>query len=106
MEKMHADSDTLRPRRSPAKSRRNVVRKDQLLFKRNLYNWVVCLKILIRENLFKGKTENRDQITPSKSPQGHLAPNKNSGKKGPSQGIIQKCENHERGPCAQKIRRK
>ena len=28
---------------------------------------------------------------------------KNSGKKGPSQGIIQKCEPHERSPCAPKF---
>ena len=35
--------------------------------------------------------------------QGHLAPNKNSGKKGSIAGIIQKCEPHERSPCAPKF---
>ena len=34
--------------------------------------------------------------------QGHLAPNKNSGKKGSSRGIFQKCEPHERS-CAPKF---
>ena len=35
--------------------------------------------------------------------QEHLAPNKNSGKKGPSRGIIQKSEPHERSPSAPKF---
>ena len=46
------------------KGQRKVVRKDQLLYWRGLYNWIVCLKTLIQENLFYGKTENWDQITP------------------------------------------
>ena len=61
--------DVLRQMRSPAKSQRKVVRKDQLLYWRGLYNWIVCLKTLIRENLFYGKNENWDQITPKKSPE-------------------------------------
>ena len=35
---------------SPAKSRGKVVQKDQLLCWKSLYNWVVYLKLLIREN--------------------------------------------------------
>ena len=35
--------------------------------------------------------------------QGHLAPKKNRERKGPSQGVIQKCEPHERSPCAPKF---
>ena len=35
---------------------------------RSSYTWVVCLKITIRENLFYGKKENWNQITPSNSP--------------------------------------
>ena len=63
-----ANAYMLRRRRSPAKSRRNVVRKDQSLHWRSLYNWVVRLKILLRENLFYVNTEYVDQITPSNSP--------------------------------------
>ena len=67
-------------RKSPAKSQTEVVRKDQLLYWRSLYNWVVCLKILTRENLFHVNLEigikTRRQIL-----QRHLAPNQNSGKK-------------------------
>ena len=64
----NADSDMLRLRRSPAKKQRKVVRKDQLHYRRSLHNWVVCLKILIRENLFYVKKEDWDQNTPSNSP--------------------------------------
>ena len=32
--------------------------------------------------------------------QGFVAPRENSGKKGPSQGVMQKCEPHECNPCA------
>ena len=63
----NVDSDMLRLRRSPAKSQRKVERKDQLLKRRNLHNWVVCLKILIRENLFYVKKEDRDQTTHAKT---------------------------------------
>ena len=38
----NASSDMLRRRRSPARSHK-VVRKDQLLTRRSLYNWVVCV---------------------------------------------------------------
>ena len=64
----NVDSDTLRLMGSPEKSRRELVEKDQLPHCRSLYHWVVCLKILIRENLCNGKREIWDQITPSVSP--------------------------------------
>ena len=99
---INADSDTLRPMCSPAKSWRKVVWKGQLLYSRTLYNLVVCLKILIGEKLFYGKLENWDQIAPSHSPR-YVAPHQNSGKKGPSWGVIQKCEFHERSPCDPKF---
>ena len=35
--------------------------------------------------------------------QRHLAQNQNSGRKGTSLGIIQKCATHERSPCAPKF---
>ena len=61
--------DILRRRRSPAKSQRKVVRKDPLPCQRSQNNWVVCLEIPIRANLFHGKVEkNWDQITPSTYP--------------------------------------
>ena len=58
----------LRQRKSPRKGQRKVVRKDQLQCWRSLHNWVVYLKILIRENLFYVKKEFWDQNTPSNSP--------------------------------------
>ena len=58
----------LRQKESPAKSQREVVRKDQLRYWRSLYNWVVYLKILIRESPFYVNKENWDQSTPSNSP--------------------------------------
>ena len=78
---------------SPAKSRRKVVWKDQLPYERSLYNWVVCLKILVREQLFNGEKDNWDQITPSNSPRAHWHHKKIGERKGPSRGVIQK-------PCA------
>ena len=41
----------------------------------------------------------RDQITPSNSPRVRFTKQK-FGRKGPSRGVIQKCEPHERSPCA------
>ena len=98
----HVSSDVLRLRRSPARSRRKVVRKDQLHYWRSLHNWVVYLKILIRESLFFMTKENGDQNTWSNSPS---APGtkKNWERKSPSQAIVQKCEPHEHSPCAPKF---
>ena len=64
----NAISDMLRQKESPTRSRRKVVRKDQLRYWRSLYNWVVYLKILIRENLFYVNLESWAQNTPSNSP--------------------------------------
>ena len=46
--------------RSPEKSQRQVVRKDQLHHWRSLHNWVVYLKVLNRVSLFYVKKENWD----------------------------------------------
>ena len=73
-------SDMLGNTWSPTRSWKKVVRKDQVLHWRSLHNWVVCLKILIRESLTwtrKIGNKTRRQIL-----QKHLAPNQNSGKKG------------------------
>ena len=58
--------------RSPARSQRKMVRKDQLPYWRSLHNWVVYPKSLIRETLFHVKKENWDQNT-RQILQGHLA---------------------------------
>ena len=94
-----AISDMMRRMRCPAKSRRKVVRKDQLPYQGSPHNRVVCLEIPTREKLFYGKKENWDQITPSNSPRVRFTKQKN-GRKGRSRGVIQKCEPYERSPCA------
>ena len=55
----------LRLRRRRARSQRKVVPKDQLHYWRSLHNWVVYLKIPIRESPFHAKKENWDQNSPS-----------------------------------------
>ena len=55
-------------RKSPAKSQRKVVRKEHLHYWRSQHNWVVYLKILMRENIFYVNLENWEQNTPSYSP--------------------------------------
>ena len=79
---MNADIDMLRQRKSPAKSQKKVVRKHQLHYWRSLHSWVVYLKILIQESLFCVKKENLGSKRRRQNLQWHLAPNKNSGKKG------------------------
>ena len=64
----NADSDTLRFDGQPSEKSKKSGVKDQLPYWRSLDNWVVCLKIPIRANLFYGKGEIWDQITPSNSP--------------------------------------
>ena len=63
-----ATSDMLRQKESPTKGQRTTVLKDQLRCWRSLYNWVVYLKVLFRENLFRVTKENWDRNTPSNSP--------------------------------------
>ena len=88
-------SDTLRAMGGPVISRREVVRKDQL----RLNVWVVCL----REDLFKGKRRNLGSNHTIKFSQGTLHHVKIRERKGPSQGVMHKCEPQERNPCAPKI---
>ena len=75
-----------------------MVRKDQLPYKRSLCNWVVYLKITLRERLFFGKLENGDRITPSNSQRARGTKQK-IGK----ERVIQKCELHKRNPCARRL---
>ena len=83
-----------------------VVRKDRLHYWRSLHNWVVYLKILIRESLFDAEKENWDQNHAVKFSKATWHQMKIRERKGPSQGIVQKWEPHGRSPCAPKIRRK
>ena len=57
---------------------------------------VACSKITLRVSVFCGKLKNWDRIAPSHS-------YKFGKEKGPSQGIMQKCEPQERKPCAHKF---
>ena len=66
--RQNAISDMLRQKESPAKSERKVVQKDQLRYSRSLHNWVVYLKILIRQSLFYVNNENWDRNRPSNFP--------------------------------------
>ena len=95
----NADSDTLRLMGSWAKSRRKVVWKDQLSNKRSLYHWVVCLprKFILRE---EGKLGLNHNVKFSKDTWHHIKIRK---RKGPSRDVTQKCEPHERNPCASKF---
>ena len=63
-----AISDMLRQKESPTKGQRKVVQKDQLRYWRSPDNWVVDLKIRIRENLFYVNLENWNRNKPSNSP--------------------------------------
>ena len=85
------------------KSKKKVVRKDQLPYWTSLYNWVVYLKMRIRQNLFHVDLECWDQNTPSKLSKGTWHQIKIRERNDPSRGIIQKCALHERGPCAPKF---
>ena len=96
-----AISDMLRQKESPTRSRRKVVRKDQLRHWRSLFNWVVYLKNLLRENLFHVNLENWAQNTPWNF-QRHLTPNYNSGKK----GSIARCYPKVNASWSQSLRAK
>ena len=65
--------------------------------------WVVCPKRLSHwRSLFYRRAGKWDQIAPSNSPRArdHI---KNRERKGPSQGVLQKCEPQERSSCAAKF---
>ena len=96
----HVSSDMLRRRRSPARSQRKEVRKDQLHYWRILHNWFVYLKILVREKSSlrgKGKLGSKRAVNVSKGTWHQIKIREREG------GFIQKCEPHERSPCAPKF---
>ena len=55
------------------------------------------------EQIYSTERENWDHFTPSNSPRARGTTSKFGKRNGPSQGIIQKCEPHERDPCAPKF---
>ena len=63
----------------------------------------LCISRFLSEKVYSTRRRKIGIKTRRQILQGHLAPNKNSGKKGPSRGIIQKSEPHERGPSAPKF---
>ena len=94
----------LRQKKRPVRSQRKEAQKDQLHCWRSLHNWVVYLKIIIRENTFSVNQEDWDRNTPSNSPKAPGTKKKKTReRKGPSRGIIQKCAPHQRSPCAPKF---
>ena len=96
----HVSSDMLRLMRSPARSQRKVVRKDQLFFWRSLHNCVVYLKILIREKSILRKERKLGSNHAVKFSQITWHQHKIWERKVPSRGIIQKCAPHVRSLCA------
>ena len=65
----HVSSDMLRLRKSPERSQRKVVRKDQLLLKnQGVYTIGLCVSRFVFEKIYSTDRENWDQITPSSSP--------------------------------------
>ena len=96
-------SDMLRLMRSPAKSQRKVVRNDQLHYWMSLHNWIVHPRFFFEKVYSSWKKENWDQNTPSDSPSAPGTKIKTRERQGPSRGIVQKCEPHERSLCAPKF---
>ena len=101
---MNADSDMLRQRKAPAKSRRKVVRKGSVaLLKESTQLGCISQDSYPRKSILRepGRLGSTHAVKFSK---GGWHAHKNSVKgKGPSRGIIQKCAPHERSPCAPKF---
>ena len=92
----------LRLMKGPAKSQRKVVRTDQLHYWRSHTIWL-CISRFSSEKIkaaLKGKLGPRHAV---KFPKGAWHQIKIRERKGPSPGITQKCDSHERGPCASKF---
>ena len=87
--------------RQPSKKTKKSRGKDQLPYWRSLHNWVACLWIQShRRSLLHGRAENWDRTV--KFSKGTWHHEKIRERKGPSQGVTQKCELQERNPCAPK----
>ena len=93
--------DMLRQRKSPARSQRKIVQKDQLLCWRSLHN--LCISRSLSEKIYilraTGKLGSRHVVEFSKDTWNQIKIRK---RKDPSRGIIQKCASHERDPCARR----
>ena len=93
----NANSDTMRLMGSPSKTSK----KRSVALLEDSYTICLCVSRFSSEKIFSTeKGEYWDQIAPSSFPRarGHHIKIRES--KGPSRGIIQKCEPHERNPCA------
>ena len=97
-----AFSDVLRLRRSPASCQRKVVRKDQLRFRESTQLGCVSPDSYPRKSVLReeGKRGSKHAVKFSKGTWRQI---KIRERKGLSQGIFQKCEPHERSPCAPKF---
>ena len=84
------------------KSKKVVVLKDEWCYGRSKYNWVVSQDSQPRKSIPKEsmKLGSNRAVEVSKCTWRHL---KNRERNGPSSGITQKRESHERSPCAPKF---
>ena len=96
----NVSSDMLRRRRSPARSQRKEVRKDQSQYWRIQHSWFVYLKILVREKYSLREKGTLGSIHAVNVSKGNWHQIKIRARKG---GLIQKCAPHERSPCAPKF---
>ena len=95
----NADSDTLRLMGSPAKSRRKVVSRISCLIT-GVYTIGMCVSRFPSEKIYSSEERKIEIKSHREILQRHMAPQKNRERKGPSRGVIQKCELHERSSCA------
>ena len=82
------------------KSRKGVVLKEEWRYGRSLYKWVVCLKIPSRENLFQRRAGKWGSDLAVRVSNSTWHQRKIRERRGPSRGITQRREPHERCPCA------
>ena len=95
-------SDMLKHKESPAKSQRKVVLRISCFIEGGYTN-ELCVSRPSSEKIYSTERRKIGVRSHRKILQKHLAPNSNSGKKGPSRKIIPKCAHHERSPCPRKF---
>ena len=103
---INAVSDMLRRRTSPTRSQRKVVQRTSCLVG-GVYTLGLCVSRFSSEEIYSTeKKEDRDRQHAVKFSKGTWRQKKNWERKGPSRGIILKCEAHERSPCAPRFEKK
>ena len=95
----HADSDTLRLMGSPANSRRKVVLGISRLSE-GVCTSGLCVSRFSSEQIFSSERRKIGITSHRQILQRHVASRKNREGKGPSRGVVQKCEPQERNSCA------